>query len=202
MNFARSKAIPMAPLSITDRIHRQYPNQEGETPMVSRNLKRRSAAGRTAALVLAGVLFLGSGVTVARAQWEDPEFHRGLAGTWRLQLTVRDCQTGEAQRTFPAMAAFAKGGTLTVTTAGQPPSANTAGLGMWRQTDHHSYSAVSEAFVFSPAGAWIQTQKLTRTIEIVRDGDTFTDTVTVEILDTSGKVIVKGCGTTVGSRFQ
>jgi len=201
MNFAGTKAILVAPLAITDRIHRRYSNQEGETPMVSGNLKRRSASGRTAALVLAGVLFLGSGVT-ARAQWEDAEFHHGLAGTWRLQLTVRDCQSGEAQRTFPAMAAFSKGGTLTLTTAGQPPSLNTTGLGVWRQTEHQSYSAVSEAFVFSSAGVWIQTQRLTRAIEIDRDGDTFTDTVTVEILDPNGNPIVKGCGTSVASRFQ
>jgi hypothetical protein len=169
--------------------------------MTSINLKRFSAPGRTAALVVAGMLVLGSGLT-ARAQSEDAESHHGLEGAWRLQLTVRDCQTNQVLRTFPAMVTFAKGGTLAITTAGQLPSLNTTGLGVWRHTDGHNYSAVSEAFIFSPAGAWIQTQRLTRIIEIGNDPDVFTETVALEILDTSGNVIVTGCATSVGSRVK
>ncbi len=65
--------------------------------MTSRSLKRFAASSGTAALVLVGVLALGSGFK-ARAQSEDP----GLKGTWRLQVTVRDCQTGQALRTWYA----------------------------------------------------------------------------------------------------
>jgi hypothetical protein len=168
---------------------------------MSRNLKRFAASNGTVALVVTGLLILVSGST-ANAQSDDARSHRGLQGAWRLQLTVRDCQTGEVQRTFPAVATFAKGGTLTVTTAGQSPSQSTTGLGVWRRTDDHSYSAVSESFVFSPAGVWIQTHRLTRAIEVDVDGDEFTDTVALEILDTSGNVIVSGCATSVGSRFK
>ncbi len=131
-----------------------------------------------------------------------------VGGRWvsqrprRLQVTVRDCQTGEAKRTFPALFTFAKGGTLTVTTAGQLPSLSTPGLGVWRHTDGHTYSAVSEAFVFSSAGAWTQTHRLTRVIEIGNDADEFTDTVALQIFDTSGNLIVTGCATSVASRFE
>ncbi len=169
--------------------------------MTSRNLKRLAASRGAAALVLAGMLVLGSGLT-ARAQSEDAGSHNGLEGTWRLQVTVRDCQTGEAKRTFPALFTFAKGGTLTVTTAGQLPSLSTPGLGVWRHTDGHTYSAVSEAFVFSSAGAWTQTHRLTRVIEIGNDADEFTDTVALQIFDTSGNLIVTGCATSVASRFE
>jgi hypothetical protein len=119
-----------------------------------------------------------------------------------VQVTVRDCQTGQAQRTFPALFAFAKGGTLTATTAGQLPSLSTPNLGVWRHTDGHSFSAVSETFIFSSAGAWTQTHRLTRVIEIGIDGDTFTDTIALEIFDTNGNLIVTGCGTSVASRFE
>jgi len=98
--------------------------------MTSRNMKR-FAASRGAALVLAGLLVLGSGLT-ATAQSEDDGSPNGLEGTWRVQLTVSNCQTGQVLRTFPALFAFAKGGTLTVTTAGQLPSLNTPGLGVWK----------------------------------------------------------------------
>jgi hypothetical protein len=61
---------------------------------------------------------------------------------------------------------------------------------------------VSEAFVFSPAGAWIQTHRLTRAIDIGDDGDEFTDTVALQIFDTNGNQIVAGCATSVGSRMK
>jgi len=67
------------------------------------------------------MLFLGFGLT-ARAQSEGDNSQRGLEGAWRLQLTVRDCNTGQALRTFPAVFTFSKGGTATFITAGQLPS--------------------------------------------------------------------------------
>jgi len=71
-------------------------------------------------------------------------------------------------------------GTLSVTTAGQLPALSTTGLGVWRHTDGHAYSAVSEAFVFSTAGVWTQTHRLTRAIEIGNNEDEFTDTVALQ----------------------
>ena len=84
--------------------------------MTSINSKRFAASGKAAALVLAGMLFVGSGSS-AMAQSEG----NSLEGTWRVQVTVIDCQTGAVLRTFPALFAFAKGGTVTNTTAGQSP---------------------------------------------------------------------------------
>ena len=166
--------------------------------MTSSNLKGIIASG---ALVLAGILSLDPGLTV-RAQSGGAEFEDGLQGTWRVQLTVRDCQTGQALRTFPALFAFAKGGTLTFTTAGQFQALATPGVGIWRHTEGHTYSAVSEVFIFSPAGAWMQIHRLTRTIELGDGGDEFTDTVKLEIFGTTGNLIATGCGTSVASRFE
>ena len=170
------------------------------TPLTSRNLKR-FAGSRGAALILAGLLVLGSGLT-ATTRSENDGSPNSLEGTWRVQLTVQDCQTGQVLRTFPALFAFAKGGTLSVTTAGQFPALNTTGLGIWEHTKGHSYSAVSEVFIFSPAGAWTQTSRLTRAIKVSNDGDQFTDIVALQIFDTNGNQIVTGCGTSVGSRMK
>jgi hypothetical protein len=169
--------------------------------MTKRNLKHFAASGGTAALVLAGMLFLGSGLT-ARAQSAGAGSHNGLKGTWRLQLTVRDCKTGQALRTFPAVFTFAQGGTATVITAGQLPSLATPGLGVWQHTEGHNYTAVTDAFVFSPAGVWIQTHRLTRAIQVSIDGDQFTDTVALQILDTAGNPIATGCATSLATRFE
>jgi hypothetical protein len=169
--------------------------------MTSGNLKRFAASGGIAALVLAGMLALGSGLTVG-ARSTDEASHKRLEGTWRVQLTVRDCQTNAALRTFPALFAFAKGGTLTATTAGQSPAQFSPNLGVWEHTRGNTYTAVSEAFVFSPAGVWIQTHRLTRAIELDSDADEFTDSLTLEILDTNRNVIATGCGTSAAHRFE
>jgi hypothetical protein len=92
---------------------------------MSSKLSKPFAASRGSALVLAGMLVLGSGLTAAA---QSGEAGSRLEGTWREQLTVRDCQTGVALRTFPTIFAYAKGGNLTVTTAGQLPSVSTTGL--------------------------------------------------------------------------
>lgn len=149
---------------------------------------------------LAVMLILTSGMG---AQAGDSESQAGrLEGTWRVQLTVRDCQTGAELRTFPALFTFAKGGTLTETTAGQPPALNTPGLGVWGHTEGNNYSAVSESFFFSPAGVWITTHRLTRAIELANDGNEFTDTVKLEIFGTTGNLLVTGCATSAATRFE
>ena len=160
-------------------------------------------------IVLAAVLFGASLTAVAQSEesgsargleatWSD-----GLEGTWNAQLTVINCDPPyTVVRSFPAIFAYAKGGTLTLTTGGQLPSLDTAGLGVWNHLYDRTYSAVSEAFIFSSAGVWTSTQRLTRRIMVSRDAKRYTDTVALEILDTNGNVIVTGCGTSVASRME
>ena len=168
--------------------------------MSSTKSKRIAASCGRAALVLAGILVLGFGSTAA-AQSEN-NGSNGLAGTWRAQVTVQDCQTGVTLRAFPAMFAFATGGTVTFTTAGQLPSVATPGLGTWHRMDGHTYSAVSEVFIFSPAGAWIQTHRFTRIIEVSNNADAYTDTIALEIFNPTGNLIATGCGATVANRLE
>jgi hypothetical protein len=153
-----------------------------------------------APIMIVGCLL--ASVAPARAQSDDGGSHNGLQGTWRVQVTVRDCQTGAVLRTFPALFAFAKGGTVTNTTAGQSPALFTPGFGVWRHTQGRTYTAVLEAFVFSPDGVWIQTNRFTRSIELDGDADEFTDSINLEIFDTSGNLITTGCGTSVATRFK
>jgi hypothetical protein len=184
---------PKAATAQTERIRRR-------NTLTSRNSKR-FAASHGPAVVLACMFFLGSGLT-ARAQSNGDNSQRGLEGAWRLQLTVRDCNTGQALRTFPVVFTFAQGGTATGITAGQLPSLATPSLGVWRHTEGHNYTAVTDAFVFSPAGVWIQTHRLTRAIEVSIDADEFIETVALQILDTAGNPIATGCATSVANRLE
>jgi hypothetical protein len=172
----------------------------GETKMNIRNSKSVHGMNLVPAFTLAVVLLATSGLGAQEGRSES-EGH-GLEGMWRVQVTVKDCQTGAVLRTFPALFDFVKGGTVTNTTAGQPPALFTPGYGVWRHTEGRTYTAVLEAFVFNPPGVWIQTHRFTRTIELDRDGDEFTDTIKLEILDTSGNLIAPGCGSSTARRFE
>jgi hypothetical protein len=86
------------------------------------------------------MLALGSGLK-ARAQSESQAGR--IEGSWRVQLTVRNCQTGEPLRSFPALFIFWQGGTLSYTIAGQPPALSTPGVGVRGHTNGNTYSAVS-----------------------------------------------------------
>ena len=174
-----------------------------------KTVRRSFTAAVMPLMALAAVLFAASSTAVAQSEESgsarglEETWRNGLEGTWNAQLTVSDCDNPDTVlRTFPAKFAYAKGGTLTVTTAGQLPSLNTSGLGVWNHKYGRTYNAVSEAFIFSPAGVWTSTQRLTRVIVISRDAQRYTDTVALEILDTEGTVIITGCATSVARRLE
>ena len=125
-----------------------------------------------------------------------------LEGTWRVQVTGRDCQTGAAVRTFPALLTFVDGGTLTGTPTAFPPSLRGPDHGFWRQTGPRSYLAVTRAFLFNPAGAWTATQQLTQIIEFAHDSDEFTSSASSEFFDTNGTLTMTLCATAVGTRLE
>jgi hypothetical protein len=173
--------------------------------MKSRILKSVAGLALLLAVAISGAIFLTVG-TVANANAERQESSesgaRKLEGTWRVQVTLHDCQTGSTLRTFPALLTFAEGGTLTETTTAFPPAARTPGHGFWRHTGRRTYKAVSEAFLFNPAGTWTGTQRLTQAIEIGNNPDELTSNASVEILDINGNLLVTGCATAVAHRFE
>jgi hypothetical protein len=174
--------------------------------MKSRSMNMVVGLALMVALALAGTISptpaLGATAQKSESPGKSESQARKLEGTWRVQVTIRDCQSGAALRTFPALLTFAQGGTLTETTAGFPPALRTPGHGFWLQTGDHTYSAVSEAFLFNPIGGWTGTQRLTQAIEIGDDPDEITSTATNEIFDTNGNLLVTGCSTAVASRFE
>lgn len=188
--------------------------------MTSRILKRFDAPRRTTALIVAGMLFLGSAFR-ASAQSEPSASENGLEGTWRVQVTTYNCLTGVALGTpFNALLAFARGGTLSGTTSSPAfePGQRTSDYGIWSKTDGKTYKAVSEAFILfasppnpapnpfnpspGPARPSLQrgTQRITQTIEV--SNDQFTSVATVEFFDIDGKLLMTGCASAIGQRFK
>jgi hypothetical protein len=156
-------------------------------------------------LALLSVLAVAGAVPVRAQESERQERSesqaRKLEGTWRVQVTLHDCQSGDALRTFPALLTFAQAQTLTGTTTAFSPALRSPDHGVWEATGRRAFSAVSEAFIFNPAGAWVMTQRITQAIKIGSDPDEFNSDAKVEFFDTSGNLTSSGCATAVGHRF-
>ena len=134
---------------------------------------------------------------------QSDDSHNGLEGTWRCRTHGPQLSDGRgAEEASRQCLHSPKGVRLPTRLQASFLSLSTPGLGTWQHTGGHTYSAVSDVFIFSPAGVWIQVHRLTRIIVLGSDANTYTDTVALEIFDTNGNLIVTGCGTTAASRLN
>jgi hypothetical protein len=176
-----------------------------------RRTRMKTRTRRTAIAValtsLLGVAGAGSAPSWASAGSEQSASNdrvgsqASLEGTWRAVVTRQDCQTGAPGPTFPALLTFDHEGTLIETTAAFPPSQRTPGHGFWNRTGRRQFTAVSEAFLFSPTNVWGGVQRITQAITIGDDPRDVTSTATFEILNTTGQVVGSGCAAAVLTRM-
>jgi hypothetical protein len=137
--------------------------------------------------------------TVAAAQ----DAAATLEGTWRVEITLRHCDTGVQLGTpFPALATFARGGTVTTSDGGTSPTARGTGHGVWWRLQGREFAAVTEAFMFAPSGSLSGRQRITQQIEVGRDGMTFEATIAARVMDPAGQVLFSGCASSVGRRLE
>jgi hypothetical protein len=151
-------------------------------------------------------LMLGLAIAQTTAPQQTSEVKNGtgkLEGTWITQVAIRDCVSGAMLRAFSAINTFNADGTVIDTTTSASPSQRTPGFGKWVTSGPKSFSAVSLAFLFSAAGEWTGTQKLSHTIQVSVDvtGGEIKFTSTNQIFDTMGNQTLNGCATAVGRRL-
>ena len=129
------------------------------------------------------------------------ENRKTLEGTWRVEVTLRNCLTGEPiQNPFPALASFTRDGTVTTSDGSVSPAARGAGLGIWGRVREGAFAAVIEAYLFN-GGVRTGVQRITQEIDVAAGGDDFNADVTSEIVDINGNVVARGCATSIGRRF-
>jgi hypothetical protein len=123
-----------------------------------------------------------------------------LEGTWRVALTIRNCQTGAEISTVPALNTFIAGGSM-IGTPSQNPALIRAGHGVWEHTGGQSFTNTVVFFRYNPDGTFAGTQKVTRHIELA-GFDAFTSTDSFELADPNGNVVGNGCATGAGQRLE
>ena len=163
------------------------------------------------------VVALGSGLILAGARGgvaqrrEQAAEAQLLEGTWRVRVRVIDCQTGEPLgNPFQALLTFARGGTMTGTAASPVPAVLGPAHGVWsadpepkgrRDGSERSYRAAATALV-TRDGVLVQTQTVTQNIQMGNNPDEFVSNASVEFFDPDGELLMTGCATATGERFQ
>jgi hypothetical protein len=170
--------------------------------MKSRIVKMFIVMSLALTLNTAGGVSIGSSGVMAATSAAAESKSRRLEGTWQVQVTLQNCQTGATLRTAPAFLTFAQGGTLVETTTVFNSSQRGPGHGFWEHTGGKTFKAVSKAFFFNTDGTWAGTQTLTQQIEFGDDPDVFNSTATTEIVAPNGSVILSGCAFAVAHRME
>jgi hypothetical protein len=178
-----------------------------ETPAIftQRRIKAMKSLIWGALLTLAATA-VGAGTLTAAAQTENRDLDgRTLEGSWTVQVTQLNCETGAPLGSpFLSLLTFAKGETLVETTSNPMffPAVRGPGHGVWSYSGDHSFKAVSVAFI-TLDGALVKTQTISQTIEM-RDGpNTFKTTkASVVFVPVAGGPTITGCATAVGKRIE
>lgn len=125
-----------------------------------------------------------------------------IEGTWDVQVTLRNCQTGAEIRNFASLTTFIFGGIAIDSTSGMPQAAKTPGQGVWSHVNGNSYRFSFKSFSFDPAGNFTGWTKITHVAELESNGDHYSSAGTAEVYAPNGSLITTGCSTTTATRFK
>lgn len=127
---------------------------------------------------------------------------QGLVGSWDVQVTIRDCQTGTAFVSFPAMYTYNQGGTIQQTAPPEPGSVFLPGHGVWSHQNGRRYSGAFQFFSINPDGTVARRTIVRSAIRLGRDGNSYASTDTAEILNANGDLLFRACSTSTATRFE
>ena len=156
------------------------------------------AVGGVSLAILVLVVFAQVWVS---AQVQDVN-EQGLVGSWNLQVTIRDCESGTPFVSFPAMNTYNQGGTTQQTAVPGPDGTALPGHGAWSHQTGRNYSGAFQFFTLSPASVYTGRVVVRSAISLGKGGDDYTSTDTAEIFNTNGDLILRSCSTSTATRFQ
>jgi hypothetical protein len=152
-------------------------------------------------LGLTALFFMLSPASSSAQRLDGSDRGDRIEGVWDSQVTLTDCQTHNVLATFRGLGTFIRGGSLTQTD-NQPPGLFTPGLGRWQHVGGGRYAATFRFFTFDANGAFTGTGRVSRNIQLDRDGNTFSSVITSEIFDANGNLIATLCGTETATRAE
>ena len=143
-------------------------------------------------------VFAAMAVVLTGSQALQAQGTQGIQGTWDVNVTVVNCQTGAAIRTVRALQMFSHDGSFTET-------ANTflrgSSLGEWDHTTANGYTSTYWFFRYNPDGSFKSLAEGINKEQVSDDGTTFTATGSVTDFDAAGNIISTGCVTHAARRL-
>lgn len=127
---------------------------------------------------------------------------RKLEGTWDVQVTIRNCQTGAEIRTFASIGTFMSGGTFLDSTSGIPQALKTPGHGVWSHIGGRDYRFKFKSFSFDASGNFTGWTIINQEAKLNRRADAYESAGTSEVYAPNGDLIFTGCSTTTATRFE
>lgn len=124
---------------------------------------------------------------------------KGLQGTWDVNVTVVDCQSGALIRNVHSLQMFTRDGSMTETTntASRGPS-----VGAWYHAYGQTFGAAYSFFRYNPDGTFASMAKAVNNIVLTPDGGQFTVTATIQDFDANNNLISTGCVSQLAKRLQ
>jgi hypothetical protein len=152
---------------------------------------KRSLFGWAALLASTVVL-----VTAASAGAGPGKPGMKLAGAW--QVTVNR----PAPLTPVASLQIYNADGTGIETSNEPPTSRSPMFSSWERIGGRLYAATGVHFLFNPqTGEFLGTRKINRTIEVAKDGQSFTVVARVTTFGPSGNVLGTGVATAAGKRI-
>ena len=97
---------------------------------------------------------------------------------------------------------FTRGGSV-IETANEWSATRTESFGAWERINRRLYAATTMFFRFNPqTGAYLGTQRISRTIELAKDGQSFAHVARVTALDPNGNVQASFIARATGKRME
>ncbi len=125
-----------------------------------------------------------------------------LEGTWDIQVTRRNCQTGAAIATFASIETFMSGGTMLDTTSAGSPALITPGHGVWSHAGGRNYRFKFKAFQFDASGNFTGWIIVSHQPNLNSRANKFESTGTSEFYNAQGVLLFTGCSTVTATRFE
>jgi hypothetical protein len=152
--------------------------------------------GLLSAIALVAIASMVAAAAPSASHGTTPNGNR-LAGTW----------TATVNRPAPlppirSMQIFHRDGSA-IETSNEPPATRSPMYSSWERIEGRLYAATGVHFLFDPqTGAVTGTRKISRTIELSQDGQTFKAVARVTTFDASGNVVGQGTALATAERVQ
>lgn len=152
-------------------------------------------------LTLMVILTLTCGLASAQSESVNENKDR-FEGTWDVQVTIRNCRTRAAIRTFPSVTTFMSGGTMIDSTSGIPQALKTPGHGVWNRVAGNAYHFKFKSFNFDANGNSTGWTIITQRANLQYGIEVYDSAGTSEVYDPNGNLLFTGCSTTTATRFE